>query len=123
WQGNRRIVHRGDQRVGLRLLQRRQKYRWLDQRPNGPGGIQRPVEAGKAWIATANQGENFPGLRAGDDHGRLRLRASPLPEPLEAVGYRLFRLQLQQRIEAGKDPQAFAGQILILVVLAQLTLD
>ena len=120
----RLILHPAGQGVLARLLQRGQVDSRLDQRADRPRGIDGAVEAGETCLAAADQGLYLTGFRVGHDHRRFDLVRPFAPgQALERLAHRGFGLHLQDRVEAGKDTQAFLGQVFIAVVLAQLPLD
>ncbi len=112
------------QRVLAWSFESRQVDSRLDQRADRPHRIDRPIEAREPGLTPTDQRLHFAGFRVGDDHGRLNvIRALAPGELLERIVHGSLGLHLQNRIEAGKDPQSFFGQVFVAIVFAQLTLD
>ena len=117
----RLILKQAGQGVLAGLFQGSKIDRRLDQRPNWPRCIQRPVEAGKAWMTTAQHGLQLASFRVGDQH-RAFYAFGCFAQTLQRIGHGLFSLGLDDRVKAGENPQPFLSEVFVAVVLSQLPL-
>ena len=95
-QRHRRVFDQRRQRVLLRLLQRREINRRLDQGADRTRRIQRTIETGVARVSTSDQRQHFTGLGTGDHHrcfnGNVALG---WPQAFDRILYGLLGLVLQ----------------------------
>ncbi len=102
-------------------LQGAQVDEWFDQGTERTPAVQRAVEAVESDIAPADDGDDVPALRRGHDNRPFELggRIFPAIQPGELPVQRELGLLLSTRLQAGVDPQACLGQILLAIVASQ----